>query len=229
VASLSQEQLQDSEETLRLVDDLVAELARKPDEDRLDIGVLRMLDSLAERRGDVQGIEGLLLRMYAELQRILYSVRKSRGLLEEAAIGHLESTTAKLKEVSSATEFAASNMLDGVDRALGLVDHVQATPDDGAAFDALRDELHALVVALQFQDITSQQLDHASAIIADLEHQLRRVTQIFALTVLREVDDDGPTEAAPLLRHPMGAFDPAASTNDAASRQAVADDIFKVG
>ncbi len=228
MGGLSQEQLQDSEATLRLVDDLVAELGRKPDEDRLDVGVIRMLDRLAERRSEVQGVEGLLVRMYAELQRILYSVRKSRGLLEEAAIGHLESTTAKLKEVSSATEFAASSMLDGVDRALELVDHVQAAPDDGAAFDSLRDELHSLVIALQFQDITSQQLEHASAIIADLEHQLRRVTQVFAMTVLREVDEEDEADTL-CFRTPIGAFDPAASTSDAAQRQAVADDIFGLG
>lgn len=231
---LSQEQLQDSEATLRLVDDLVAELSREPAEERLNVGVMRMLDRLAERRTETHGVQTVLVRMYAELQRILYSVRKSRGLLEEAALSHLESTTAKLKQVSSATEFAATNMLDGVDRALGLVDHVQQTPDDSDAFDSLRDELHSLVVALQFQDITSQQLEHASAIIADLEHQLRGVTRVFALTVLREVDGDDDVHDVhdhdhDIVDHPAGPFDPTASTEDAVNRQAVADDVFKVG
>ena len=224
---LSKELLQDSEVTLRLVDELVAELSEEDQDDTVNNGVLSLLDHLADRRADARGVDVLLVRMYAELQRILYNVRKSRGLLEEATITNLESTNAKLKEVSSTTEFAASNMLDGVDRALGLVDHVQQQPDDAPSFDALRDELHALVVALQFQDIISQQLDHASTIIADMETQLRCVTRMFAVSVLR--DDDGDADDAPAFAVSTGAFDPAASVSDAATRQALADDIFKAG
>lgn len=223
---LSRELLQDSEVTLRLVDELVAELSEDDQDDAVNTGVLSLLDHLADRRTEARGVDGLLVRMYAELQRILYNVRRSRGLLEEATITNLESTNAKLKEVSSTTEFAASNMLDGVDRALGLVDRVQAEPTDAASFDALRDELHALVVALQFQDIISQQLDHASTIIADMEAQLRRVTRMFAVSALRDAGDD---EDDDLHIGPTGAFDPAASVSNAATRQALADDIFKAG
>lgn len=222
---LSKELLQDSEVTLRLVDDLVAELSENDQEVAVNNGVLSLLDHLADRRTEVRGVDALLIRMYAELQRILYNVRKSRGLLEEATITNLESTNSKLREVSTATEFAATNMLDGVDRALTHVDRVQEAPDDSAAFDALRDELHALVTALQFQDIISQQLEHASAIIADMENQLRRVTKLFAVSVLRDADD----EEEHAFSTPTGAFDPAASVSDAANRQALADDIFKTG
>ena len=225
---LSKELLQDSEVTLRLVDELVAELSEEDQDDTVNNGVLSLLDHLADRRADARGVDVLLVRMYAELQRILYNVRRSRGLLEEATITNLESTNAKLKEVSSTTEFAASNMLDGVDRALGLVDRVQEQPGDAPSFDALRDELHALVVALQFQDIIAQQLDHASTIIADMETQLRRVTRMFAVSVLRDGDDDSDDDA-PAFAISTGAFDPAASVSDAATRQALADDIFKTG
>jgi chemotaxis regulatin CheY-phosphate phosphatase CheZ len=228
VAGLTNEHLQDSAATLRLVDDLVAELASLPDEEGMNAGLLRMLERLAEHQSESRSVERAFVRMYAELQRILYKVRQSRGLLEEAALTHLETTTAKLQEVSSTTEHAATNMLDGVDRALVLVDKVENEPDP-EAFQSLREELYALVVALQFQDISSQQLEHASAIIADLEGQLRRVVRIFALSVFNDEGDDGRPKGDNGFKHPMGAFDPAASTQDAATRQAVADDIFKVG
>lgn len=222
MAGLTNEHLQDSAATLRLVDDLVAELASEPDEERLNAGLLRMLERLNEHSSETRGVERAFVRMYAELQRILYQVRQSRGLLEEAALSHLETTTAKLQEVSSTTEHAATNMLDGVDRALILVDRIQKDAEDDD-FKSLREELYALVVALQFQDISSQQLEHASAIIADLESQLRRVVRIFAMSVF----DDDSSQGDNGFRHPVGAFDPAASTEDAADRQAVADDIFK--
>ncbi len=222
VAGLSRELLQDSEVTLRLVDDLVEDLAIEQDgDDGVNAGVLGLIEQLADRRAGSRGVDTLLLRMYAELQRILYNVRRSRGLLEEATLTNLENTNAKLLEVSSTTEFAAVNMLDGVDRALAIVDRVQQEPGDAAAFDALRDELHALVTALQFQDIISQQLDHASTIIAEMEGQLRRVTRLFAESVLIGPDEDGDPPA-----FPVGAFDPAATVDNAATRQALADDIF---
>ncbi len=224
MGGLTNEQLQDSAATLRLVDDLVAELASEPeDEERLNAGLLRMLERLNEHSSETRSVERAFVRMYAELQRILYQVRQSRGLLEEAALSHLETTTAKLQQVSSTTEHAATNMLDGVDRALLLVDRIEKDGDDDD-FQSLREELYALVVALQFQDISSQQLEHASAIIADLESQLRRVVRIFARSVFRD-DEDRKGDNG--FRHPAGAFDPAASTADAADRQAVADDIFK--
>lgn len=226
MSGLSKELLHDSEVTLRLVDDLVTEISEQTDDEVIRADAMRLLDRLNRRRSQTREIESLFVRMYAELQRILYSVRKSRGLLEEAALHHLESTNAKLKEVNSATEFAATNMLDGVDRALSLVNRIEDEPDDADAFDSLRDELHSLVVALQFQDITSQQIEHASAIIVDLETQLRRVTEIFARVVLNDADDEEPRPAPTLGMNGNGTYDPAASVSDATSRQALADDIF---
>lgn len=224
--ALSREVLQDSEAALRLVDALVAELAQIDDDDVVNSRVLALIDYLGERRSEAMGAELLLVRMYAELQRILYKVRQSRGLLEEATIHNLESTNAKLHEVNSTTEFAATNMLDGVDRALTLVDRIEEQPADSAAFDSLRDELHALITALQFQDIISQQLGHASAIIADMEKQLRAVTEMFTLTMIESAE---PVERAAPKIHIGATFDPAASVSDAATRQALADDIFATG
>ena len=62
---------------------------------------------------------------------IVSSLRESRGLLEKQAMERLSSTHQRLAEVSSATEMAATGMLDGLDRSLVLVDHLEAE-DEGA-------------------------------------------------------------------------------------------------
>ncbi|HIC54758.1 MAG TPA: hypothetical protein EYO97_13070, partial [Gemmatimonadetes bacterium] len=75
----------------------------------------------------------------------------------------------KLTEVSSATEMATSELLDGLDRALLLVDQLEVGPsssdDDADPRDDLREELHTLVTVLQFQDIAKQQLGNASTVL----------------------------------------------------------------
>lgn len=88
----------------------------------------------------------------------------------------------KIAEVSSATEVATSEILDGLDRALLLVDQIEVAPSssDAAADprDDLREELHTLVTVLQFQDITKQQLGNASSV---LEERMLRLAQVWDL------------------------------------------------
>ena len=96
----------------------------------------------------------------------------------------------KLTEVSSATEMATSELLDGLDRALLLVDQLEVGPsssdDDADPRDDLREELHRLVTVLQFQDITKQQLGNASTV---LEERMLRLAEVFDLSDGTLVDD----------------------------------------
>ena len=96
----------------------------------------------------------------------------------------------KLTEVSSATEMATSELLDGLDRALRLVDQLEVGPsssdDDADPRDDLREELHTLVTVLQFQDITKQQLGNASTV---LEERMLRLAEVFDLSDGTLVDD----------------------------------------
>ena len=89
----------------------------------------------------------------------------------------------KLIEVSSATEMATSELLDGLDRALLLVDQLEVGPsssdDDADPRDDLREELHTLVTVLQFQDIAKQQLGNASTV---LEERMLRLAEGFDLS-----------------------------------------------
>lgn len=96
----------------------------------------------------------------------------------------------KLTEVSSATEMATSELLDGLDRALRLVDQLEVGPsssdDDADPRDDLREELHTLVTVLQFQDVTKQQLGNASTV---LEERMLRLAEVFDLSDGTLVDD----------------------------------------
>lgn len=209
------ELLYDSEATLRLVDTALASLDvphAKGDGEPHPLGLLALMQ--------------LLERGHREITGLLSSLRQSRDLLERRAVGHLESTHARLREVTNATEIAATNVLDGLERTVGMLDALEAgahTAQEATALRGrMRDELFALMGHMQFQDITTQQLNYASAVLTDVQDRLARVVALFDPQLF------GGT-AEPSHHEPSAAgatFDPAASVNDAGERQSVADEIF---
>ncbi len=213
--------LTDSEATLRLVQDLLEELEETESEDgtRQAAGILDQVGRLMDSN---PGLPPLFVRVYAEMQRILFAIRERRMALEHAARDRLQHTNEKLQEVSSATEVAATSMLDAVDRSLGLVDEIERGGGGPAAFTNLKEELHGLVVLLQFQDITSQQLEYASATITDMEDKVGMLADLFESAVL------GAKTEAPRMEEAASVptYDPHASVEGAANRQAIADDVF---
>jgi hypothetical protein len=76
--------------------------------------------------------------------------------------------------------------------------------------------------ALQFQDITSQQLAHASAVLVDMEARLIDIARLFDTKVDVSSFVSQVASAAPDER----TYDPNATTRDSESRQALADEIF---
>ena len=232
------EDLGDTQATLRQVEGVLGDFDRAGE--RLE-EVDRVIDGLEARPTGLKELVSILVKTYSEIMCVIDSLRKSRGLLEEAAMERLKSTHQKLAEVSSATEVAATGMLDGLDRALVLVDHLEAGSSDsdsdesGAHRDELRDELHTLMNLLQFQDITAQQLGYASTVLRDIEDRMVRLADVFDLrgmgieglsdvfsSELGGPQESGgePDEDGQLTN------DPEASTLNAEGRQAVADEIF---
>src|SRR5690606_3724542 len=215
--------LLDSEASLRLADTLVAELR---DESASADGAA--FGDLAVSPVDLPRI---LLRAHAEISQVLESLRRSRGILERTTMERVQRTQSKLHEVTSATEDATIGMLDGLDRSLALVDRLDEDAASGAAEDAaahraeLRDRLHGLITALQFQDITAQQLQYASAVLEDLEGRMAAVAALIDRNLC------GLEQAAlDRTEDPTGPhFDSDASTLDADLRQALADEIFVRG
>jgi chemotaxis regulatin CheY-phosphate phosphatase CheZ len=162
------------------------------------------------------------------MRALLERLRVSRGILEQAAMDKLAHMHDKLREVSSATEIAATDILDGLDRSVAMVDELDAAAEapDGAVRGAeirvrMRDELFGLMVHLQFQDITTQQLAYASSVIVDME---QRVAQIVAVFDPKAMGLSAPMPA--LISNGPVAFDPNATNSNAADRQALADELF---
>jgi hypothetical protein len=225
------EVLYESEATLRLVDSAIqdmGDLEAAPEQGLED----RLRTALNRGSGAPIGLVGLsdlLARGYSEILAVLDSLRQSRNLLERATVEKIQHTHDKLLEVSNATEVAATDILDGLERATNMVDDLDGVAAESGAPDergagiraALRDELFALMGHMQFQDITSQQLSYASAVLSEMEARLDQIAKVF--------DPSGLGAAATLVpaapsQEPV-TFDPEASTQNRAERQAVADAI----
>lgn len=169
----------------------------------------------------------ILERANDEIQAVLGSLRDSRAALEAleaATVEKLQHTSEQLREVTSATEVAATDILDALDRAGNTVDALEAADHAGDKAraqdlrDMLRDEIFGMTGALQFQDITTQQLNYAASVLTDMEGRLLMIAKLFdpAASVVRAALD-GPDPRT---------FDPGATGRDAARRQTAADEVF---
>lgn len=215
----------DSEATLRLVDTVLDELqVMEVEVSRSEDRVRSLTEQVGRAQAGIADVPDLLLRAYSEIRSVLESLRRSRSVLERSTMDKFQHMNEKLREVSSATEVAATDILDGVDRALALVDRLDTAEEDGERADGfaeLRNELFGVMGCLQFQDITAQQLSYASAVLVEMEGRLAELAAIFDPAELGL-----PSPAPGSLSQPPLAFDPAATTRGAPERQALVDEIF---
>jgi hypothetical protein len=225
--------LSDTRATLRQVEDVLSDFEPGGTDQLREVD--EVISGLKGRPTGLKELVSILVKTYTEIMEVIDSLRRSRGLLEQAAMERLQSTHQKLAEVSSATEMAATGMLDGLDRALVLVDHLESASESsegeagGEYRNELRDELHQLINLLQFQDITAQQLGYASSVLLDIEERMVRLAEVFDLREIGlgeltdafggriEPDDENGTHET---------CDPEASHFNAEGRQALADEIF---
>ncbi len=216
-SSRAHEVLYESEAALRLVDQGITGLTDVRDVAPPSAPTI----SLAE-------LPNILEQANAQILTVLARLRESRAALQTTALEKLQTTHEKIREVTSATEDAAINIMDACDRATQMVDELDTidaaeTPDRDRAAGirgTLRDELFLMMGALQFQDITSQQLSHASSVLVEMENRLLEVAKLF----------DHNVDASTVLKNQRpvdeSTFDPNATTKNAEGRQALADEIF---
>ena len=217
----TQEALYESEAALRLVDHELKELHDLPDSAAPPVPPLS--------RSGLGDISVLLAQANTQIISVLTRLREGRAAIESTAVGKVRLTQDKLREVTSATEDAATNIMDACDRATGFVDELDAidtadAPDRGKASSlrgSLRDELFLMMGALQFQDITAQQLAHASAVLDEMEQRMIEVAKLFDPAVALECASLAHTKD-----NRSQAYDANATTRNADSRQALADEIF---
>ncbi len=213
----AQEVLYESEAALRLVD-----------QELLDLHSVHREEHRAVTAG-LADLPHILERANAQILGVLSRLRESRAALQSSAVEKLQVTHEKLREVTSATEDAAINIMDACDRATQLVDEldgIDATPvpdreKAGQVRGTLRDELFLMMGALQFQDITSQQLNHASAVLVEMEQRLMDVAKLFDTNASIDPASFGGGSSID-----TSTFDPNATTRNAEGRQALADEIF---
>jgi chemotaxis regulatin CheY-phosphate phosphatase CheZ len=189
---------------------------------------VRLAVDAVRRRPNLAKLPDLLLRVYGDLAVALSGIRVTRETIQMHSMERLRNTHAKLNEVSSATETAATEMLNGLDRTLGMIDQLEGATRDNRRpshemCDALRMEVNQLYGCLQFQDIITQQLSGVAALLIEIEQRLESVAQLF--------DDPPATDPAAELAaepHPdPTAFNPDATMRDAAGRQAMIDDTIR--
>ncbi len=214
ISPRAQEVLYESEATLRLVDHELQELRhqRQP-----------------AREPGLADLPEILERANAQILTVLAHLRETRAALQNSTIEKIQATHDKLQEVTSATEDAAINIMDACDRAsqhLDELDAIDAQPESdkvraGEIRNTLRDEIFLMMGALQFQDITTQQLNHASAVLVDMENRLLDVARLF------DVNPDSTTITGRAMSAPDAqSYDPNATLTNAEGRQSIADQIF---
>jgi chemotaxis regulatin CheY-phosphate phosphatase CheZ len=144
-----------------------------------------------------------------------------RTVLAQEAAPQIRHTEDRLRDVTSATETAATSIMDGVTQLMEVLDRLAALalpPEAAPLVSQLSDGLFDLTMHLQFQDITSQQLRYAESVL--------RATEIRLLVLAAEGTDESAPErenAAPV------AFDPRASSRRSPNRQASIDSLFSTG
>ena len=235
------ELLYDTASTLRLLDAELGELAprRAPETAVVPAAVPPAVAPAAPEIGPTETVlpmlPGLLLRAMVEVHAMLHSIRAERDQIRAATSERLAHTSEKLNEVSSATACGELDIMDSIHRAMARVDDLEspavaADPEKGAVIRSeLRDELLAVMGHMQFQDITSQQIMHVQSLLAEMEQRLTEIANLFDPQSGERVTPSSiPTRPARVAPDAQS-FDPNATLDNAATRQALADALVGGG
>jgi chemotaxis regulatin CheY-phosphate phosphatase CheZ len=184
-------------------------------------------------------------RIQQELQELTQSVaglienfhRLKNPLVESRE--KVPQATDQLDKISQQTEAAAHRMLDTIEQITqreeqmiaGLGQIIQLTakgeydPISGLAqglsesANTTLNDAFTIMNTLQFQDITSQQMDHAAALLEDIEDKLQSILHVIGGDEFR-VSVDEPKERK------QRAYDPHAEVTDNHAKQSDIDNLF---
>ena len=206
--------------TMELVDQLVREVRVGAEAHQLQ-GRLVELANILDRRPDLAVLPGLVVKAYSEVTDALGGIQRSREAIQHYSFERLQRSHAKLSEVTTVTESATIELMNGLDRALALVDQVGGMipekPEATAAIDALRNEVNELFGHLQFQDITAQQLAGVGSLLEDIEARVQAVLTLFDRNGVGASAGDSSAHLA---------YNPDASFEGVEARQAAIDAAF---
>jgi len=216
------------ETTLKLLAQLITELESRR-EGWMRSGVVRELVHRLAAQPNLAELPAVLLRAHAEITEVLGGLRLTREEIEAHALERIRDTQDRLTDVTSTTESATLELLNGLDRSLELIDHLEAqadgrTPAEGFRF--LRRQVSELYTHLQFQDITAQQLQGVTHSLLELETRVAAVAALFD----RALGQAPATERQPPAADPSTAhlaFNPDATMKRSRQDQAMIDEAFK--
>jgi|KBSSwiStaDraftv2_1062776.scaffolds.fasta_scaffold00997_27 chemotaxis regulatin CheY-phosphate phosphatase CheZ len=192
-----------------------------PSNDGTDLDTtLQELVAAVQTHPRLSSLPSVLLKAYNEMAEVLTGIRITRETIQHQALDQLQDTQERLNLVSSATESAAMEIMNGLDRTLGLLDRLDARPDgDREALAALREEINQLFGHLQFQDIITQQLRGVMALVMDVERRIASVAALFDQSLGSAVKAVAPVSNS-------DAFNPDAVWDASPDRQAAVDAAF---
>ncbi len=217
--------LAEFERCLRLMTDLAAELRKQDDHPE---SISRILHELTDIP-NLAELPSLLINAYKELNTAIGGVAVRLGSM--AAQYQLRDTHKKLDEVSSTTESAATEILNGLDRTLEKVENMVGITQNGngstgpeqeqlkALSEELRAEVYQMFNLLQFQDITSQQIQGAMELLGDADRKLNSLSNLFE-------DNEEESHDNHKERTEAG-YNPDATMFGVAERQAVVDETIQ--
>ena len=168
-----------------------------------------------------------LLRVSSELSLVLNGIRVTRETIQTYSTERLRDTHARLHEVSSTSESAAMEMLNGLDRTLAMIDNLEQSKDSTpshAMYDALRAEVNQLYNHLQFQDIIAQQLNGVAGVLIEVEQRVQTIAGLFDEALGGRQDD---ARVGTGVQLDPSSYNPDASMRGAGDRQAQIDEAFR--
>lgn len=211
------ELLYDSEASLRLVDRAITELRASGTE--LDGDSRAFLQHVMSQPGGFSELSKSLLRAYAETLGIVARIQGTTATPEHTEFDRLNQLNGNLRDVTSATEVAATDILDGLGRAIAVVERLDT---DGGDADqrrelvaSLREELYDVVAHLQFQDIMAQRLNHVSSLLGQMRRRLLDMLTVFTPAAALAAETEGLT-----------VFEATAAMLNTAERQAVVEETL---
>lgn len=216
----------DFTETLELLSALISAVQAREIEPT-DPDGLRAITEALQSKPHLSNLPAMLLKTYNEIASALDGIRLTREMIQTSALDGLQHSTLRLTEVSSTTESAAMELLNGLDRSLGMLDEMEQS--DAASLErlgALRAQINELFAHLQFQDITSQQLQGVMQMLTEVEGRVSRVADLFDQALSGGVLRPGAFEGMAKQGSTKLAFNPDATVKDAEARQAVIDATF---
>ena len=191
-------------------------------------------------------LQGKIQREICELSdaisRVVESFKEVKNPLMESQ-EKVPQATSQLDKISEQTEAAAHQMLDRVEKITQREEDIIAGLGqirefaEGGDLDRLKSTLkemdekantnlndaYMIMDALQFQDITTQQMNHAAALLEEIETKLKSITSALNGNPVNDEQEE-PTEEAPAAKTRV--YDPHAEFVDKQTEQNEIDSLF---